>query len=214
MCERIITSSLGDLLTRDCAVCKDQFQLHTEDPDEQIIVTLPCKHPFHQPCILPWLKSSGTCPVCRYALVPQPEQHTPPNTSSSSSQRNNNFGSSNISSQRSRPRSQSPFGRNMSGSDSHSGTGLFSTLFGNLSGLGSGTSPNRSSGAETHRHPRRSSSDPSSPSFSSSSSSSFPPNQQNQSSSSGSRGTRNNRSSQNGRPHVPGQWSDDMMDLD
>ena len=64
-------------LEKDCAVCKEQFKLETEDPDEQIVVTLPCKHPFHEPCILPWLKSSGTCPVCRYALVPQPQQHGP-----------------------------------------------------------------------------------------------------------------------------------------
>ncbi|KAJ7361450.1 hypothetical protein DFH08DRAFT_844197 [Mycena albidolilacea] len=65
-------------LEKDCAVCKDQFKLDTEDPDEQIVVTLPCSHPFHEPCIMPWLKSSGTCPVCRHALVPQPEHHGPP----------------------------------------------------------------------------------------------------------------------------------------
>jgi hypothetical protein len=47
-------------------VCKEQFSLTTEDPDDQVIVTLPCKHPFHEGCIMPWLKSSGTCPVCRY----------------------------------------------------------------------------------------------------------------------------------------------------
>jgi len=57
------------MLELDCAVCKDQFILGTEDPDEQIVVTLPCNHPFHMPCILPWLKSSGTCPVCRYVHV-------------------------------------------------------------------------------------------------------------------------------------------------
>ncbi|KAJ6621076.1 hypothetical protein B0H10DRAFT_2018562 [Mycena sp. CBHHK59/15] len=65
-------------LEKDCAICKDQFKLDTEDPDEQIVVTLPCLHPFHEPCILPWLKSSGTCPVCRHALIPQPEHHAPP----------------------------------------------------------------------------------------------------------------------------------------
>ncbi|KAI0695635.1 hypothetical protein BC835DRAFT_1346044 [Cytidiella melzeri] len=73
------------LLQRDCAVCKDQFQLGTEDPDEQIVVTLPCKHPFHEPCIIPWLKSSGTCPVCRHQLVPQPEHHAPAPTGSNGS---------------------------------------------------------------------------------------------------------------------------------
>ncbi len=49
-------------------MCKDQFALGTEDPDEQVVITLPCQHPFHEPCILPWLKTSGTCPVCRLVL--------------------------------------------------------------------------------------------------------------------------------------------------
>lgn len=64
------------MLDRDCAVCKDQFKLDTEDPDEQVVVTLPCKHPFHQPCILPWLTSSGTCPVCRYEATLFPRLHS------------------------------------------------------------------------------------------------------------------------------------------
>ncbi|KAI9462932.1 hypothetical protein F5148DRAFT_982612 [Russula earlei] len=72
------------LLDRDCAVCKDQFALNTEDPDEQVVVTLPCKHPFHEGCIMPWLNSSATCPVCRFQLVPQPG-HRPPNGAASGS---------------------------------------------------------------------------------------------------------------------------------
>ncbi|KAJ2914772.1 hypothetical protein MD484_g5632, partial [Candolleomyces efflorescens] len=31
-------------LEHDCAVCKDTFKLETEDPDEQIVVTLPSEH--------------------------------------------------------------------------------------------------------------------------------------------------------------------------
>ncbi|OCH89540.1 hypothetical protein OBBRIDRAFT_888317 [Obba rivulosa] len=73
--EVLVEGSL--LLERDCAICKDQFKLDTEDPDERLVVTLPCSHPFHEPCIIPWLKSSGTCPVCRYQLVPQPSSHPP-----------------------------------------------------------------------------------------------------------------------------------------
>lgn len=47
-----------------------------------MIITLPCKHPFHSPCILPWLKQNGTCPSCRYQLVPQPGSTQNPNENS------------------------------------------------------------------------------------------------------------------------------------
>lgn len=67
---RVVLEEGSPLLEKDCAVCKDTFTLGTEDPDEQVVITLPCQHPFHEPCIIPWLKSSGTCPVCRYQLVP------------------------------------------------------------------------------------------------------------------------------------------------
>ncbi|KAG1754952.1 uncharacterized protein EDB91DRAFT_1096254 [Suillus paluster] len=115
------------LLDRDCAVCKEQFQLGTEDPEEQVIVTLPCKHPFHQPCILPWLKSSGTCPVCRYALIEQAQPArspgSPPGPGSGPSVR-----PTSSSSVPSRPRSPGNSGR------SGTGGGLFQSLFGGSSG--------------------------------------------------------------------------------
>jgi len=76
--KREVLEEGSTLLEQDCAVCKEQFSLTTEDPDDQVIVTLPCKHPFHDGCIMPWLKSSGTCPVCRFQLVPQPEHQPPP----------------------------------------------------------------------------------------------------------------------------------------
>ncbi|KIK68115.1 hypothetical protein GYMLUDRAFT_81566 [Collybiopsis luxurians FD-317 M1] len=114
-------------LEKDCAVCKEQFQLITEDPDEQIVIKLPCGHPFHSSCILPWLKSSGTCPVCRHQLIPQPEHHSPP------------------------PRSPSPpGGGSPRGSGSGSSDSLFQSLFGSV--MGSGT---RSSGS-TARGPNSS----------------------------------------------------------
>ncbi|KAF9785801.1 hypothetical protein BJ322DRAFT_1056413 [Thelephora terrestris] len=72
------------LLEKGCAVCKDQFSLQTEDPDEQVVITLPCKHPFHSPCILPWLKQNGTCPTCRHQLAPQPSSTSSTNDSSAS----------------------------------------------------------------------------------------------------------------------------------
>lgn len=47
----------------DCAVCKEEFVL------DEPVIDLPCKHHFHDDCIKPWLKTNGTCPVCRYSLV-------------------------------------------------------------------------------------------------------------------------------------------------
>ncbi|KAG8937020.1 hypothetical protein FRC02_008127 [Tulasnella sp. 418] len=68
------------LLQKDCAICKESFQ----PTESQSIITLPCNpnqkyaHSFHEDCILPWIRQNGTCPVCRYQLVPQPEQHSHP----------------------------------------------------------------------------------------------------------------------------------------
>ncbi|KAF9425955.1 hypothetical protein BGZ94_007077 [Podila epigama] len=47
----------------ECAVCKDEFT------KEDHLLQLPCKHIFHEDCIKPWLKVSGTCPTCRFSLV-------------------------------------------------------------------------------------------------------------------------------------------------
>jgi len=80
---REVLEENAPILEKDCAVCKDQFSLTTEDAAEQVVVTLPCKHPFHEPCIMPWLKSSATCPVCRYELVPQPKHQDHPRAGTS-----------------------------------------------------------------------------------------------------------------------------------
>ncbi|KAF9567762.1 hypothetical protein CPC08DRAFT_518402 [Agrocybe pediades] len=201
-------------LELDCAVCKEQFKIETEDPAEQIVVTLPCKHPFHEPCIVPWLKSSATCPVCRFALVPQPEHHAPPprnpvpeptGTSTRPRSPNHDSGPSN------------PTTPNRG-----AGGGLFMSIFGGLSDLvhnhghhdpnsaPSTSSPGaRQSGARsptrrdspnnsTSSQHRRSNSDPSSRSHSSRSPPPPPPNE----SSRPSGGNNNN--------NVPGGWADDL----
>uniref|UniRef100_A0A0A9DJU3 RING-type E3 ubiquitin transferase n=1 Tax=Arundo donax TaxID=35708 RepID=A0A0A9DJU3_ARUDO len=45
-----------------CPVCKDHMPIRT------IAKQLPCMHLYHSSCILPWLSSRNTCPICRYEL--------------------------------------------------------------------------------------------------------------------------------------------------
>ncbi|KAG8219572.1 hypothetical protein J3R82DRAFT_523 [Butyriboletus roseoflavus] len=123
---REVLTEGSPLLGRDCAVCKESFKLDPEDPDELVVVTLPCKHPFHQTCILPWLKSSGTCPVCRFALIAQPQQHSPGGPSGGTS-------SSNRTSPPSGSRPRSPGNSDRGGG----GGGLFHALFGGGAGASS-----------------------------------------------------------------------------
>ncbi|KAF8118701.1 hypothetical protein N665_0002s0017 [Sinapis alba] len=47
----------------DCAVCKDEMSIGSE-----AVLQLPCNHKYHGECIVPWLKTRNTCPVCRYEL--------------------------------------------------------------------------------------------------------------------------------------------------
>ncbi|KAI7741885.1 hypothetical protein M8C21_022459 [Ambrosia artemisiifolia] len=45
-----------------CVVCLDDFE-----PREMVTLT-PCNHMFHDNCIVPWVKSHGHCPVCRFVI--------------------------------------------------------------------------------------------------------------------------------------------------
>lgn len=42
-----------------CAICLEDF-----DTRQEVMVT-PCKHMFHEDCIMPWVSSNNRCPVCR-----------------------------------------------------------------------------------------------------------------------------------------------------
>ncbi|GIL59455.1 hypothetical protein Vafri_14144 [Volvox africanus] len=46
-----------------CTVCHDAFTHGVE------VVELPCRHCFHEDCIMPWLRQQNTCPVCRMRLL-------------------------------------------------------------------------------------------------------------------------------------------------
>ncbi|KAL6504456.1 hypothetical protein OROGR_026379 [Orobanche gracilis] len=45
-----------------CAICKDTVNVG------EIAKNLPCGHGYHGECIIPWLGSRNTCPVCRFEL--------------------------------------------------------------------------------------------------------------------------------------------------
>ncbi|CAN8268690.1 unnamed protein product [Cochlearia groenlandica] len=46
----------------DCSICLSVMKVGAE------ATTLPCKHHFHNICIVNWLKTSHCCPMCRFAL--------------------------------------------------------------------------------------------------------------------------------------------------
>lgn len=49
-----------------CTVCHDDYE------EGATVVELPCMHCFHEDCIMPWLETHNTCPVCRKELPADP----------------------------------------------------------------------------------------------------------------------------------------------
>jgi hypothetical protein len=45
-----------------CAICKDMVNIG------EMATKLPCGHEYHGDCIVPWLGSRNSCPVCRFEL--------------------------------------------------------------------------------------------------------------------------------------------------
>ena len=45
-----------------CPVCKEDFIVGNKMMD------LPCKHYFHEECLMPWLNQHDSCPICRFEL--------------------------------------------------------------------------------------------------------------------------------------------------
>ncbi|KAI3856530.1 hypothetical protein MKX03_028372 [Papaver bracteatum] len=53
----------------ECAVCSKNLVIDDKMRE------LPCKHLFHPLCLMPWLDKRNSCPVCRYELPTDNQEH-------------------------------------------------------------------------------------------------------------------------------------------
>ncbi|OTB06339.1 hypothetical protein M426DRAFT_9826 [Hypoxylon sp. CI-4A] len=60
--KKLDEAMLGPELKGECTICIDEMK----EGDEAIV--LPCKHWFHEQCVVLWLKQHNTCPICRAAI--------------------------------------------------------------------------------------------------------------------------------------------------
>ncbi|KNC55577.1 uncharacterized protein AMSG_01842 [Thecamonas trahens ATCC 50062] len=51
---KVLASQVAD--SAACAVCQEEYT------ESETVAELPCHHLFHKACIVPWLKSSNSCP--------------------------------------------------------------------------------------------------------------------------------------------------------
>ncbi len=65
--KKVDNKMLGAEGHAECTICISEVVL-----DEEVI-SLPCKHWFHEECVVMWLKQHNTCPVCRNPVVAKSE---------------------------------------------------------------------------------------------------------------------------------------------
>jgi len=55
-------NNINDYKNMTCNICLDNFEIGN------LLRILECNHEFHENCIITWLKTNNTCPVCRHEL--------------------------------------------------------------------------------------------------------------------------------------------------
>ncbi|XP_059665118.1 E3 ubiquitin-protein ligase RING1-like [Cornus florida] len=59
---KFLAVSSSNSCPRSCSICTNDFEFFSE------VNQLPCKHVFHPDCLVPLLRRSNSCPLCRYEL--------------------------------------------------------------------------------------------------------------------------------------------------
>lgn len=73
--------------TLQCCVCLDDCEMGSQ------VKEMPCKHKFHDKCILSWLELHSSCPVCRHQLpADESKLDQSENSTSNDNERNGNGG--------------------------------------------------------------------------------------------------------------------------
>ncbi|XP_066581916.1 E3 ubiquitin-protein ligase RNF181 [Prorops nasuta] len=55
--------------TKQCPVCLKDFDVGSQAK------RMPCRHMFHNECIVPWLQKTNSCPLCRHELPTDDEDY-------------------------------------------------------------------------------------------------------------------------------------------
>lgn len=62
--ERQVTQTHHQEMDMTCSICFEECSCQ-ETGFAESTFTLTCGHNFHHSCVLPWLHSNNTCPMCR-----------------------------------------------------------------------------------------------------------------------------------------------------
>ena len=54
--------NINDYKNITCNICLENFEVGN------VLLILECSHEFHEKCIITWLKTNNTCPICRHEL--------------------------------------------------------------------------------------------------------------------------------------------------